>query len=50
MKHEEGKKPAWDGNNEWDPITVTNDGGVIWHNYGKPRMGNQNLTEKATFN
>lgn len=26
-----------DGADEWDPITMTDDGGVIWHNYANPR-------------
>jgi hypothetical protein len=29
-----GKKPEFDPANEWDPITMTGDGGLIWHNYG----------------
>jgi hypothetical protein len=33
----ENRKPESDGNDEWDPITGTIDGGVVWHNYGNPR-------------
>jgi hypothetical protein len=33
MKHEEGKKKEFDPAREWDPITATTDGGVIWKNY-----------------
>ncbi len=33
MKHE-GKKKEFNPAREWDPITMTADGGVVWHNYG----------------
>jgi len=31
------KTATWDPRNEFDPITASPSGSVLWHDYGKPR-------------